>query len=206
MEYDIRTEIINCNKCNKIDGVMLTKPDAFYGGVKPKVMIIGHSPTVRTSEQADVVLKLDNPNRALYKYINNNILQPLGITINDIYCTNLIKCYTEKLPEDVNSKNKNYIEEITGNCFDLLEKEIESINPQLIISLSGRVFEIIAERYMNKKLKIKNCYGILCNINILGKDIKYIPVVHIPKSKRIKDYYFPEQTNRLQALKGTLCT
>ena len=200
----IENEIERCCDCNDIYDISLHKPKVFYGGDTPKVMIIGHSPTVRTSEKADVVLKMDKPNRELYKYIFNEILQPLSINIEDIYCTNLIKCYTNNLPEDNNKKDKLYISSVFNNCSKLLEQEINIIKPKLIISLSGRVFEILSERYIGKKLKIQECFGKLHTLNIADMSIQYIPVIHIPKYRKIKDYYFPEQKIRLGSVKKDL--
>lgn len=54
-------------------------------------MIIGHSPAVRVSEKANVVLKMDKQNGQIYKYISNEIITPLGIKVEELYCTNLIK-------------------------------------------------------------------------------------------------------------------
>ena len=50
-----------------------------------------------------------------------------------------------------------------------------------------------------KRLKIKDCFGKLHALNISGRNIQYIPVIHIPKYKKINDYYFPEQTLRLES-------
>ena len=69
-------------------------------------MIIGHSPAVRVSEKANVVLKMDKQNGQIYKYISNEIITPLGIKVEELYCTNLIKWNTSKLPEDLNKQNK----------------------------------------------------------------------------------------------------
>lgn len=204
MRMDVQDTIRDCRKCERIKGVTLKKPEVFCIGEKPRVMILVHSPTVRSKEQAEFVLKMDMQNRALYKYIVNDILNNLSINVNEVYCTNLIKCYTEKLPEDVDVEIKNYIKGISGNCLELFEKELKSIHPQLIISLSGRVFEIMSERYMNKKMKIQNAFGQLYDITIDGMTYKYIPVIHLPKWKKVKERYMPEQTNRLQSIRGVL--
>ncbi len=110
-----------------------------------------------------------------------------------MYCTNLIKCNTSKLPEDLNKLNKEYIEVVFNNCSKLFESEVEEINPKLIISLSGRAFEILSEKYLGK-----DSFGKLFVLNIRNKEIPYIPVIHIPKYKKVKKYYFPEQTERLK--------
>lgn len=201
MKELIVEEIQKCNLCADIDGILLNKPKVFRGSLSPKVMIIGHSPAVRVSEKAEVVLKMDNPKRALYRYIKDNILYPLDIQIEDLYCTNLIKCNTSLLPEDINKKDRDYIKRVSNNCIKLLEKEIEDVNPNLIISLSGRVFEILSERYLGRKMKIRDNFGEHFVLKISDRDYNYTPIIHIPKSNRVKDYYFPKQTERLKRLK-----
>lgn len=204
MEYTIEKQIRDCNLCGKMNGILLSKPRVFKGSDTPIVMIIGHSPAVRVSEKANVVLKMDKPNGALYKYICNEIISPLGMQIKELYCTNLIKCNTNMLPEDLNKQNKKYINNVFNNCSKLLEREVEEIEPKLIISLSGRVFEILSEKYMGKKMKIHDNFGKLFTVNIANMEIPYVPVIHIPKYNKIKEYYFPEQTERLKKLRNTL--
>lgn len=200
----IKNEIERCCDCNNNYDISLLKPKVFYGKNHPKVMIIGHSPTVRTSEKAETVLKMDKPNGQLYKYISTEVLQPLSINIEDIYCTNLIKCYTGNLPEDNNKKDKQYISRIFYNCYKLLEKEISIIKPKLIISLSGRVYEILSEKYIGNKLKIQDNFGKLHTLSIAGMNIQYVPVIHLPKYKKIKEYYFPDQRIRLDSIRKDL--
>lgn len=202
----IKSQIENCRNCENIEGVLLEKPKVHIGGDSPKVMLIGHSPSVRVAEKAETVLKMDKPNGNLYKYITKEILEPLGIEEDNLYCTNLIKCFTEKLPEDVNRRNKNYIEDIFEFCSRILEKEVELIKPELIISLSERVLKILSKKYMGEQYKMNESFGKLYTLNISNLKTKYIPVVHFPKpyNTKIKEYYFPEQTNRLAILKDHL--
>ena len=83
---------------------------------------------------------------------------------------------------------------------NLLEKEIEILKPSLIISLSERVLGILSERYMGERLRMKESFGKLHILNISNTSIQYIPVVHIPKF-RVREYYFPKQTESLRSLR-----
>lgn len=197
---DIQLLIDDCSKCTCISKVLLTKPKVFYKkGYNPKVMIIGHSPTVRNGNKVEVVLNMDKPARPLYKYLNDDILSPLNIAIEDVYCTNLIKCFTNGLPEEINKNDKNFINNVSANCMNLLEKEIEALKPSLIISLSERVLGVLSEKYMGKKLKMKESFGKLYTMNISNMNMQYIPVVHIPKYG-VKKHYLSKQTRRLSLL------
>lgn len=166
-------------------------------------MIIGHSPTVRTTEEASVVLKMDKPQQPLYQYTTKSILDPLGISISELYCTNIIKCQTKCLPEDISSPIK-FFDKAFFQCRRLLEKEIEIIRPNLIITLSETVLKLISKTYMGKELKMKESFGRIFDLRISGLSVPYIPVVHIPKGpeSKVAKHYFPEQTNRLIRIKN----
>lgn len=204
MGYIVESEIKNCNLCGNINGVLLSKPEVFKGSYAPKVMIVGHSPAVRVSEKANIVLKMDKPNGKLYKYICDDIISPLGIELEQLYCTNLIKCNTNMLPEDLNKKDKMYIENMFNNCSKLFEKEVEEVNPRLIISLSGRVFELLSKKYIGEKMEIQDNFAKMFTLKVADKDIPYIPVIHIPKYNKIRERYFPEQTLRLRSLRNRI--
>lgn len=64
---EIQNDIKNCYKCRGIFDISFNKPKVFVGGCYPKVMLIGHSPAVRVTEKAEVVLKMNQPNRNLLK-------------------------------------------------------------------------------------------------------------------------------------------
>lgn len=113
MDYEVESEIRKCNLCGNINSILFSKPKVFKGSDNPKVMIVGHSPAVRVHEKAN----------------DNDIISPIGIKIKELYCTNLIKCNTEMLPEDINKKDKNFIKKVFNNCSKLFEKEVEEIKP-----------------------------------------------------------------------------
>lgn len=202
-ENEIDDSIKRCIKCKSNDFLkkilLFEKPNSFWGSEKPNIIILGHSPTVRTSQKATTVLKMDKKNQPLYKYINDKILIPLGAKEDNIYCTNLLKCQTKNTPEEIYDKD-TFFESVLENCIELFEKEVLAIKPKLIISLSQRVLSYISQRYLNQHLTMKESFGKLFTININGERFQYIPVVHIPKGDKSKValHYFPEQSKRLE--------
>jgi len=206
---EIENKIQICRQCSSdsiiCDLIMYKKPYSFYGSTKPKVMLIGHSPSVRTSEEAEVVLKMNLEKRPIYNYIYTRVLIPLGIPLENLYCTNLIKCKTTKLPEDYDRK-VNFFEIAFNNCKHLLELEIGTLKPSLIISLSERVLRILSKHYFNQQLNMKESFAKLFTIQINGVEYPYIPLVHLPKGSKslVEEHYFPEQTNRLRILSKRL--
>lgn len=196
-----------CQECkqnsNISDYVLFRKPNSFYGSDHPRVMLLGHSPTVRTSQEADVVLKMDKKSQPLYKYITGIILEPLGIPLEQVYCTNMIKCQTSIPPQDI--KKINFIDLAFSKCSELFEFEVKEIQPKLIISFSETVLKQICKKYMSNKLNMKECFGDLFYLDINGFQVQYIPVVHLPKKNSfVEQHYFPKQTQKLERLKSIL--
>jgi uracil-DNA glycosylase len=201
----LETKIEKCTICksnSKIsDYILSVKPTCYVGSQNPKVMLIGHSPAVRTSEPATVVLKLDRETQPLFRYINEKILFPLRIEMSEVYATNLIKCQTSSLPEDI-KKNIVFFDRCFAHCKNLLEDEIEQIKPELIISLSETVLTILSLEYMGRKLNMKDSFAQLLKLSINERTYNYIPLVHIPKGYNsvVGRHYFPKQTERLEKI------
>ena len=201
----LETKIESCLRCKSdsqiSDYILSIKPSCYVGSKNPKVMLIGHSPAVRTSEPATVVLKLDCENQPLFRYINEKILFPLGIVMSEVYATNLIKCQTSSLPEDI-KKEVVFFDRCFAHCKNLLEAEIERVKPELIISLSETVLNILSSEYMGRKLMMKDSFAQLLKLSINEKTYNYIPLVHIPKGNNslVGRHYFPEQTERLEKI------
>jgi uracil-DNA glycosylase len=194
---------MNCRKCSndnhagEING--FKKPCCWWKKDEIKVIVLGHSPYVRSSEKAKYVLNMDKPKGHLYKYIKKEILNPLDIDFDKIYCTNLLKCLTYKPPEDISPKNIFF--DMLNNCKKLFEEEVSIISPKIIIGLSECVLKFISKNYYQKELSMKESFGRLLKINIEGIDYNFIPVVHLTRKKSFADnYYFPTQTNRLREI------
>ena len=198
----IQCKIHTCTKCSNLTQVECGhSPNIFYNKFN-KVMLIGHSPKTRTKSFASTVLNMNIKNGRLYKYIENYILSPLNLTSEDIYCTNLMKCFTKNLPEDIDKQEEGFIKCMSTNCIDFLTEEIEVVNPQLIISFSEKVLNIIALHYMGQSLKMKNSFGELFEIDINNHSYQFIPVVHMPRkldnTDNVYKHYFPHQTEKLK--------
>lgn len=87
--------------------------------------------------------------------IFDKLLSKVGLSRQNIYITNVIKCWP---PE--NRKPKKI--EITS-CKDYLFRQIQIINPSIIIALGATAFETLTD----KKIKIKeNCGKVFCANNL----------------------------------------
>jgi len=128
----LKKEILACDKCrlNKLRGFG-------WGNIKSEIMFVAQNPGRRpadcTDKHLDVVpFAFDKPveekkNSGIYMF---ELLQYLGLGLNDFYLTNVIKCPRE----DSNDAPKKW--EII-NCRPILEKEIEIQKPKAIIGLGS---------------------------------------------------------------------
>jgi uracil-DNA glycosylase family 4 len=179
------------------------KPFSWIGKSEIKIVMVGHSPYVRSSQKAEYVLKIDRQKQGLYKYITGEILEPLGININNVYFTNLLKCLTDNPPENI--RPKAVFDEMLNNCKDLFEKEILIIRPKIIISLSECVLKFISKKYYKEELSMQRSFGEMFDIRISDNDYKFIPVNHIlRKNSQAWKFYLPKQTDKLKELSKIL--
>ena len=200
--------IVPCHECSKdacIKSLLSYEKLLPYSvSNNARVLLLGHSPRVRTKSQSVINTTLDlNRESSLWRYITKDILTPLGIALKECTATNLVKCQTIKqMPEDIRiDGRKTFMEKAFEYCGRHLEHEILLSNPSLIISLSERVAVLLQKRFSPdmKRLYMQEIFGTKQELRVKGNDYIWIPVVHIPKEK-ISDYYFPEQTHRLEML------
>ena len=180
--------------------ITFKKLPPYNGDNQTKVLILGHSPKVRTKTSISVTLDLNQDNN-LSRYINKEILFPLGIKIKECVATNIVKCLTSKMPEDLTINGKPFMDSVFNFCKAHLIEEVKIIRPKLIISLSERVSDILQEEFgLNGKVKkMQEIFATIKNLKIDNTIYPWIPVVHIPKAK-VRTHYFPIQTERLKGL------
>jgi uracil-DNA glycosylase len=202
-EY-FKKAVDSCCACKEqtefAEHLTLKKLPPFIGGDQAKVLIIGHSPRVRTRSNIQVTLDLDSE-RQLKRYIVGDILSPLGLSLDQCVATNLVKCMTDSMPEEIKVTSGRFMDGAADICKRHLEQEVSTFDCRLIISLSERVSTLLQRYYSpaGKWLKMKECFGTSQELCIAGQPFPWIPVVHIPKAK-VRAHYFTEQTKRLIGL------
>lgn len=103
-----------------------------------KIMFIGENPS--WAKDQDVPF---SPNTISGKALDKYYLAPLGLTRNDVWITDLIKCrYPRELPYDVYHNKSSYstdIQETADQCNKLwLVEEILHAKPKIIVTLSDK--------------------------------------------------------------------
>ena len=199
--------IFSCELCRKDPQletlVTYEKLLPFVGSQNIQVLLIGHSPKVRTSSKISVTLDLTE-DRQLRRYIENEVLQPLGLGLQHCVATNLVKCLTDEMPEDMSVNGVPFMQKAFEMCKVHLIRELEIIRPKLLISFSQQVSDLLQKNFVGNDeqiRKMKDIFATLRQLPVEGKGYSWIPVVHIPKG-RVRAYYFPEQTMRLERLRN----
>lgn len=165
------------------------QPKIYYKTNNPTIFVLGHSPKQEQGKtKAKYVLKMNEKSSPLRRYILEDILDPInGKDKSEIYCSNAIKCITDRMPD----KDRKFMKDIFQNCIINFEREIESIKPRLIICISEAGFDLLNSNYeITPKAKVVPLYGTLYQIIIKNKVYFLIPVRH---KKQIERRYYDEQ-------------
>ena len=188
----------DCGQVTELDGyITYRKLPPFMGTSSPKVMLLGHSPRVRTNTEIDVTLDLNNE-RNLTRYISTEVLAPLRISMKLCAATNAVKCLTTAIPEEISDR---FVQRAFEFCCRHLASEVSCAEIALLISFSERVSDMlqVLSHPEAEPEPMKRIFATLRTIDLGEKAVAWIPVVHIPKAK-VRAHYFPEQTRRLQSL------
>lgn len=185
---------------NPIDfGLSPVKP--YIGDEDIKLIIIGQDPTIRNKQQRkyiETTLNLDK-NGALRNYVER-ICSTLGISIRNIYATNIFKYFYSIPPADTpDVLIKHKVQNL-----ELLKKELECFKDSPIITLGEPVLRLIADEgekvrnYWN--FQYKGYKYISSENNILGHCI--FPFPHQPSMR--KHLYNTNFENYIQYMKQVI--
>jgi len=107
---------------------------------------------------------------------------------NNVQQTNLVKCQTKvEMPEDIQiNGRRTFMNRAFTYCSKHIEEEIFLFNPKLIISLSGRVADLLQRQFLPemKRLYIRDIFGTKQKLKVKGSDYVWIPAVHITQVGR----------------------
>lgn len=157
----LKEEIKHCSKCSLSE----TRENALPGEGNPRarIMLVAQAPGEKEDKEGKMFV--GPTGKAL-----NELLRELEIKRNNLYLTNLIKCM---LPD----YRKPRQEEIDA-CSEYLDKEIELIDPEIIVPLGYYATQYICNKYNytvpDKKDFFKSLYGKL----LLTQEKKTYPLTH----------------------------
>lgn len=162
-------------------------------GSNPSVLLLGQDPTIAKGKVYSV-LDLENSSGSLYRYIVSEILTPSGLSLQDIYATDLIKCRfpDNQTPKIISGNHnvtiKDFIAPFFHNCRKWLFEEIRAIRPTIVLSLGEPVHQLLKEEFRwDIPTRMKDAFGNVYGVNLIEKNIHYIPCIHI-NSKHHRHY------------------
>ena len=157
----IKESVENCRKCNLCK--TRKKPVVGTGSLDSEILFVGEAPGYNEDLQG-------RPFVGRAGKILDELLESVGLKRVDVYIANIIKCR----PPD----NRNPLKTEIETCTDYLNKQIEIIQPNIILPLGNFACSYIFEKYNLKYDKISNVHGKIFQINTLMGTIKIIPFYH----------------------------
>ena len=158
---EITKALENCRKCN----LWKTRknPVVGAGSLDSEILFIGEAPGYNEDLQG-------YPFVGRAGKILDELLESVGLKRDDVYIANILKCR----PPDNRNPLKNEIE----SCKEYLNKQIELIQPKIILPLGNFACSYIFEKFSLKYDKISNVHGKVFQMNTLMGTIKIIPLYH----------------------------
>lgn len=192
---------------NPIDDT-LNPVKPYLGKGEIKLIIIGQDPTIKIEKQREKItctLNLDK-NGSLKKYIEEDICFDLGLTLDNVYATNIFKYFYTKRP----ATTFNILQDHLKENLDLLVNELEQFQNATIITLGEPALKLLegtSSRVQffwdyNQKTKKSNGNFLFSHGmgNLLGRD--FFPFPHQPSL--IKPFYRDHIHQYIEFLKRTI--
>lgn len=157
---ELRNQVEICTRCT-LHKTRL-KPVFGEGPNDSKVLFVGLGPGYHENLEG-------RPFVGAAGKLLNNLLETSGLKREDVYITNIIKCY---LPN-----NKASDEEI-GTCTSYLDKQINLIQPKFIIPLGNVAASYFLSKFGQKISPMRDMHTKIFSVSTLFFQIKLIPMYH----------------------------
>jgi len=126
----LRLECLECKKCAiggvKVDGEHLSNVFSNMN-TSARVMVVGQNPGRDEVERGEPFVGASG------RAFDRAVEERLGMSRSDFYISNVVRCYTE-------GNRGPYQEEIDA-CRAFLDREVELVKPEIIISLGAPAFK-----------------------------------------------------------------
>ena len=157
----IKESVEKCKKC----GLSKTRKNPVIGdgSLDSEILFIGEAPGYNEDLQG-------RPFVGRAGKILDNLLESVGINRDSVYIANILKCR----PPNNRNPQKNEI----NLCIEYLSKQIEIIQPKIIMPLGSFACSYIFEKYGIKYDKISKIHGKLFQKNTLLGKLRIIPMYH----------------------------
>jgi uracil-DNA glycosylase len=180
----------------------------YWGKGEIKLIIIGQDPTIKNEERRNDISCTLNLNKkgALKRYIEEDICFGLGISMENVYATNIFKYFYTNRPATTFNVMQNHLKE----NLKLLVDELNQFQNATVIILGEPVLRLLVGttrrvRYFwdyNQETKISNgnySFSLAAN-NLLGRDI--FPFPHQPSLR--KKFYRDHRNQYIEFVKNII--
>lgn len=182
-------------------------------GVNPrkvKAMVIGQDPTIEDPRHMDYALEANREESNLGKFLREVFGELRGITFDELYFTDLVKCRFDEKPGKENRNISQFIYEIACECYaKFLRHEIrECSNARYLFTLGRDTFAVLAKLLdidHRPLSEFKSFYGTEFEVHepALGRACYLVPLPHQPTysiAERYSPYRKAEVARRLGRL------
>lgn len=161
LEY-LEDQIKNCRICDLYKFRKKTVPGS--GSFNAKIFFIGEAPGRNEDAQG-------KPFIGRAGKILDQLLEEADIKKDDIFISNILKCRPPK--------NRNPLKTEIEKCTELyLDKQLDLINPDVIVTLGSFASTYIFNKFNKKFDKISINHGQLTKITKGSKNISILPMYH----------------------------
>lgn len=150
----------DCGKCS----LWKTRTNVVFGEgpLNARIMLIGLGPGYHEDREGRPFVG------SAGKFLNK-LLNQAGLKREEVYITNVVKCY---LPEN------RVTEEEVEACTPYLDKQIEIINPDHIITLGNTAAEYISKKFKIPFSSMEKMHGSTIKISTIMKELKITFMYH----------------------------
>ena len=163
-EEDIKKLMLSVENCRKCDLWKTRKKPVFgEGSIDTDMLFVGEAPGYNEDLQG-------RPFVGKAGKILDELLESIGLRRSDIYIANILKCRPPN--------NRNPLKTEIDACTEHLDKQMELIQPKIIVPLGNFACSYIFEKFGLKYDKISNVHGKIFQINTIFGNVKIIPMYH----------------------------
>jgi DNA polymerase len=163
-EEEIKKAMFSVEKCRKCELWKTRKKPVFgEGSIDTDILFVGEAPGYNEDLQG-------RPFVGKAGKILDELLESIGLHRSDIYIANILKCRPPA--------NRNPLKTEIDACTEHLDKQIELIQPKVMVPMGNFACSYIFEKFGLKYDKISNVHGKLFQINTIFGNIKIIPMYH----------------------------
>lgn len=139
---------IQANRCHLCE-LSKSRTNVLFGegGENAKIMFIGNSPNATEDSSGSFFAGRAG------EMLENIIVKVLGLSKEDVYVTNIVKCYPPQ--------NRTILEGEAITCKSYLDLQIKTINPKIIVALGDEAYYYLT----GDDGGIENMYGNFINKN-----------------------------------------